>query len=271
VGRANYQTSVVQVSSLRCWCSTRMCVGAMRLTSTRTRAPTSASPTLSGCCFSASRAWPGALSQVGAGEETSEGGVFAVWGIRSIRLRCRVWGLGFRVSSVTYSRYSQHRQFHQAGWKGLCPSKGQLTQEEYDAAYIEVWTTRKFKEESDAELRDKAQSMLDELKEMKTQSSLLGCDNVSIVKPAAKSQGRDITCIRSINRHLEYIDGRVGVGTPRRGPGVISNQSDQLVGNENSANAAGWARRGRRRPTSCATSRRRKSARRSSARPLARQ
>ena len=65
--------------------------------------------------------------------------------------------------------------------------------------------TRKFKKKSDTELRGKAEAMLKELKEMNTQSSLNGYDNVWIVKPAGKSRGRDIMCIRSINRLLDYI------------------------------------------------------------------
>ena len=65
--------------------------------------------------------------------------------------------------------------------------------------------TRKFKKKSDTELRGKAEAMLKELKDMNTQSSLNGYDNVWIVKPAGKSRGRDIMCIRSINRLLDYI------------------------------------------------------------------
>jgi tubulin monoglycylase TTLL3/8 len=113
------------------------------------------------------------------------------------------WNQAALVKRQRTVGYSPHGSFPQG--KGLCPSKCQLTQEEYDAAFVEVCRTRKFKDKSDAELRDKAQAMLDELKEMNTQSSLLGYDNVWIVKPAGKSRGRDIVCIRSINRLLEYI------------------------------------------------------------------
>jgi hypothetical protein len=77
--------------------------------------------------------------------------------------------------------------------------------QEYDEAFIQVAKTRKFKKKSDAELRGKAEAMLQELKDMNTQSSLNGYDNVWIVKPAGKSRGRDIMCIRSINRLLDYI------------------------------------------------------------------
>jgi hypothetical protein len=38
-----------------------------------------------------------------------------------------------------------------------------------------------------------------------SQSSLNGYHNVWIVKPAGKSRGRDIVCVNSINRLLEYI------------------------------------------------------------------
>ena len=85
-----------------------------------------------------------------------------------------------RQRMVGYSPYGAMQQ----GKGGVGPGKGQLAEQEYNEAFVEVAKTRKFKKKSDAELRGKAEVMLKELKAMNTQSSLNGYDNVWIVKPA---------------------------------------------------------------------------------------
>ena len=115
------------------------------------------------------------------------------------------WNQAAQLKRQRTLNYTPYGGIQQGGLKGVGAGKGLLSQQEYDSAFLDVAHSRKFSCKNDAGLRERAEALLKELREMNTQSSLSGYSNVWIVKPAGKSRGRDILCINSINRLLDYI------------------------------------------------------------------